>query len=213
MKAKIITFPVGLYQCNCSIIYCSETKEAILIDPGSEAEVILKKINDRGLSIKAVIHTHAHLDHFGATHEVSQSTKSEVYLHKDDKQLWDIADLQAEMLGLPKCPHANIDHFIEDSQSFHFGEFKLEAIHTPGHSAGSTCFKIENGDEQLLFSGDTLFKRGVGRTDLPTGDSRVIAKSIKEKLYTLDIDTQVIPGHGPNTIIGEEKKQNPFIKA
>jgi glyoxylase-like metal-dependent hydrolase (beta-lactamase superfamily II) len=144
---------------------------------------------------------------------VSESTKASVHLHADDKQLWDIADLQAEMLGLPKCPHANIDHFIEDSQSFEFGEFKLEAIHTPGHSAGSTCFKIENSDEQLLFSGDTLFKRGVGRTDLPTGDSREITKSIKEKLYTLDIDTTVIPGHGPNTIIGEEKRQNPFVTA
>ena len=211
MKAKVITFPVGIYQCNCSIIYCQKTKEAIVIDPGSEADTILKEINDQGLTVKAVIHTHAHLDHFGATSEVSKETNAPVHLHADDKQLWDIADLQAEMLGIPKCPHAHIDHFIEDTQTFNFGNFKLEALHTPGHSAGSTCFKIENGDEQILFSGDTLFRRSVGRTDLPTGDTPTIIKSIKERPYTLDTDTKVVPGHGPSTIIGEERKENPFV--
>ncbi len=211
MKAKVITFPVGIYQCNCSIIYCPETKEAIVIDPGSEAGTILDLLNKKGLMVKSIIHTHAHLDHFGATSEVKEATGAPVFLHNDDKYLWDIADLQADMLGIPKCQHCHINSYIDDDQEFEFGSFKVKALHTPGHSAGSVCFQIENGDEQMLFSGDTLFKRSVGRTDLPTGDAGTLIKSIKNRLYTLDGDTKVIPGHGPHTLIGEEKRENPYI--
>ena len=105
----------------------------------------------------------------------------------------------------------SINSFIQDEEEIKFGQFTLEALHTPGHSSGSMCFKIDDGKEQHLFSGDTLFNRSVGRTDLPTGDSDTLLKSIKQRLYTLDSDTKVIPGHGPSTLIGEEKRSNPFV--
>ena len=211
MNAEIITFPVGLYQCNCSIIFCRESKEAIVIDPGSEPETILAKLHDQGLTVKAIIHTHAHLDHFGATQDIHEETKAPVRLHKEDSWLWSIADEQAAMLGIPKCRHAKVDQYIEDEE-IKFGQFTIQALHTPGHSSGSMCFKIDDGQEQHLFSGDTLFNRSVGRTDLPTGDSATLQKSIKQRLYTLDSDTKVVPGHGPSTIIGEEKRSNPFVR-
>jgi glyoxylase-like metal-dependent hydrolase (beta-lactamase superfamily II) len=151
------------------------------------------------------------LDHFGATQDIHEETKAPVMLHKDDTYLWSIADQQAAMLGLPRCRHAEVNNFIDDEEEITFGKFTLQALHTPGHSAGSMCFKIDDGKEQHLFSGDTLFNRGVGRTDLPTGDQGTLVKSIKQRLYTLDSDTKVIPGHGPSTRIGEEKRSNPYV--
>lgn len=133
-------------------------------------------------------------------------------MHKDDLILYNSADIQARMLGLNKTTISPIDEFIEDEKSYNFGKGSIQAIHTPGHTPGSCCFCLQNGKNQLIFSGDTLFQRGIGRTDLPGGDFEQIKKSIKNRLYKLDDDSIVIPGHGEKTRIGEEKRDNPFIR-
>lgn len=213
MAIKITTFPVGLYQCNCSIIYCDETLEAIVIDPGSEPEVILGKISNQGLKVKYLLHTHAHLDHFSATAAVKTRCQAAAVLHKDDMFLYELHKTQSAMLGLPKTTITEIDQYLEDEQIFEFGKGEIKTIFTPGHTPGSSSFSLELSNELYLFSGDTLFNGGIGRTDFPGGDSDLIVKSIKNRLYTLDGDCRVIPGHGPDTLIGKEKRSNPFVRA
>lgn len=213
MAIKVSTFPVGLYQCNCSIIYCEDTLEAIVIDPGSEADLILQKIENQGLKVKYLLHTHAHLDHFSATAAVKGKCQAAAVLHKEDLFLYNLHEAQSSMLGLPPTTITKIDHFLEDEQTFAFGKGEISTIFTPGHTPGSSSFSLELDNELFLFSGDTLFSGGIGRTDLPGGDSDLIVKSIKNRLYTLDGDCRVIPGHGPNTLIGKEKRSNPFVRA
>ena len=133
-------------------------------------------------------------------------------MHKDDFFLYQNADLQAQMLGLPKTTTQAIDHSIEDEKSYAFGKTSIKAIFTPGHTPGSCCFSLQHNKQQLIFSGDTLFKKSIGRTDLPGGDFQLLKKSIKNRLYKLDGDSIVIPGHGPNTKIGEEQINNPFVQ-
>ena len=210
---KRITFPVGLYQCNCSILYCENTLEAIIIDPGSESDNIIEKVQKNGLKVKYLLHTHAHLDHFGATKDVKAACcGAQTALHKDDLFLYDIADQQAAKLGLPTVETSPIDIFLEDEQSFSFGHESVKTLVTPGHSPGSSCFSLEADNELILFAGDTLFRGSVGRTDLPGGDSHTLQQSIKNRLYTLDGDCRVIAGHGPETQIAYEKRHNPFVQ-
>lgn len=213
MAISITTFPVGLYQCNCSIISDEDSKEAIIVDPGSDAEDIIQKVTDKGLKVKFLLHTHAHLDHFGATDKVKKHCcGAKTVLHKEDLFLYDLHREQSAMLQLPPTEVSPIDHFLGDEEEFEFGSDNLKAIVTPGHTPGSTCFKLETSEKQIIFSGDTLFRSSIGRTDLPGGDSQKIVKSIKSRLYSLDGDFTVIPGHGPSTSIGFEKKNNMFVQ-
>jgi glyoxylase-like metal-dependent hydrolase (beta-lactamase superfamily II) len=116
------------------------------------------------------------------------------------------------MLGLPRASVDPVDEYFQDGQILSFGQHSLEVLFTPGHTPGSTCFRLASGERQMIFSGDTLFRRSVGRTDLPGGDFDELAKSIKTRLYTLDGDSEVIPGHGPATRIGDERRSNPYVK-
>ena len=208
---QIRTMPVGAYQCNCSIISCPETKEAVIVDPGADGDKILAQVEEHGLKVRYILHTHAHLDHIGATGTVKAACDGTVVLHKDDLYLYDFADQQAARMGLPYDEPPVVDHYLEDEEEYHFGKGHLCAIHTPGHTPGSSSFLLTFGKEQLVFSGDTLFRRGIGRTDLPGGDSSLIARSIRDRLFTLDRDTLVVPGHGPCSTIGEERRENPWL--
>jgi glyoxylase-like metal-dependent hydrolase (beta-lactamase superfamily II) len=212
MAIKIKTFPVGLYQCNCSIIYCDQTQEGIVIDPGAEADLILAKIEAKGLKVKYLLHTHAHLDHFSATAAVKEKCQAAAVLHQKDRFLYDLHETQSAMLGLPMTTISEIDQYLEYEEVFLFGKEKIKAIFTPGHTPGSSSFTLETSQEQILFAGDTLFNGGVGRTDLPGGDFDLLEKSIKTRLYSLDGDCRVIPGHGTETLIGKEKLTNPFVR-
>ena len=203
------TFPVGAFQCNCSILGCPDTKEAIVVDPGGDPEHILEVVRHHDLNVRYTVHTHAHLDHIYATRDVKEATETEILLHKDDLFLYDGFAVQAAMFGWEARPVLPIDRFLNHGDTLEFGKQKLDVLHTPGHTPGSCCFKVDD----LLLSGDTLFRRSIGRTDLPGGDSRQIAQSIRERLYTLEEDTRVIPGHGPATTVGEERKKNPFVQA
>ncbi|PKL77337.1 MAG: MBL fold metallo-hydrolase [Candidatus Melainabacteria bacterium HGW-Melainabacteria-1] len=208
---KIETFPVGMLQCNCSIIACDETKEAIIVDPGGDAPKILQKVHDQGLTVKYLLHTHAHFDHVGATAAVRAATGAKVLLHPGDQWLYDNVPLQGQTFGIPTEPTEPIDQGLEHEMQFAFGKHASLVLHTPGHTPGSCCFHV-GGTESHLFAGDTLFRNSIGRTDLWGGDAELILKSIKSRLLTLDDSTTVYTGHGPATTLWQEKKANPYLR-
>ena len=207
------TFPVGSFQCNCSVLACADTKEAIVVDPGGEHQRILEIVRHFDLSIKWIIHTHAHLDHIYETRDVKEQAGGTIALQKDDLFLYDGFAMQAAMFGWKVRPVAPVEHWLTDGESLSFGKRAAEVIHTPGHTPGSCCFRVASDDGALLLAGDTLFQRSIGRTDLPGGDYATIERSIKARIYTLDPDTAVIPGHGPRTTVGDEARHNPFVQA
>ena len=179
MAIAISTFPVGIYQCNCSIVVDDETKEALIIDPGAESETILQIVKEQGLKVKFLLHTHAHLDHFGATSQVKKHCcDAKTVLHEDDLFLYNLHKEQSVMLHLPETEIDPTDHFLDDEETFTFGSENVKGIVTPGHSPGSTCFKLETSEEQIIFAGDTLFRSSIGRTDLPGGDSQKIVEML-----------------------------------
>lgn len=207
----IHVMPVGSYACNCSIVSCDETKEAIVVDPGGDGDRIISHIQEKGFKVKHILHTHAHLDHIGATADVKKACCGSVVIHKEDMYLYDHADEQAKRMGIKYSTPPMVDHYLKDDDEYSFGNWNIKAIHTPGHTPGSASFLLSSDRGQVLFAGDTLFRRSIGRTDLPGGDSKLIAKSIKERLFSLDGDTFVVTGHGPSSTIGEEIYENPFV--
>ena len=206
------TFPVGSFQCNCSVLACADTKEAIVVDPGGEHQRILEIVRHYDLTVKWIIHTHAHLDHIYETRDVKEAAGGTIALHRDDTFLYDGFAMQAAMFGWRVRPVLPVEHWLADGESLPFGKRAAEVIHTPGHTPGSCCFRVESADGPLLLAGDTLFQRSIGRTDLPGGDFATITRSIQTKIYTLDPDTSVIPGHGPRTTVGDEARHNPFVQ-
>jgi glyoxylase-like metal-dependent hydrolase (beta-lactamase superfamily II) len=207
---RIETFPVGPLQCNCTILADPVTREAVVIDPGDEADRILRALEAEKLRPVALIHTHAHLDHITASRAVKEATGAPIRLHADDRPLYDALPEQAALFGFRADAPLPPDTPLEDGEIVRFGPYGLRAIHTPGHTPGSTCFALE-GDRPRIFSGDTLFRRSIGRTDLWGGDTNTILESIRGRLFTLAGDTPVVCGHGPDTTIDEEKRLNPFV--
>jgi hydroxyacylglutathione hydrolase len=207
------TFPVGAFQCNCSILACADSKEAIVVDPGGEHQRILEIVRHYDLTVKWIVHTHAHLDHIYETRDVKEQAGGTIALHRDDAFLYDGFAMQAAMFGWRPRPVLPVEHWLADGESLGFGKRAAEVLHTPGHTPGSCCFRVDDGEGPLLFAGDTLFAGSIGRTDLPGGDFATIERSIKSRIYTLDPDTAVIPGHGPRTRVGDERLHNPFVTA
>lgn len=204
------TIVVGPFQCNCTLLACERTGEAVLIDPGDEPEKILKALGEPNLRVKYLLHTHAHFDHFAATAKVKAAKGGEVVLHRGDEKLWVNLKAQGQMFGMEFDDPAVVEKFVDDGEELTFGDHKLQVIHTPGHSPGSICFKLADGKESV-YSGDTLFWRSIGRADLWGGDARQLIRSIKDRLFVLEDDLRVFPGHGPSTRLGEEKRENPFL--
>lgn len=209
------TFPVGPLQCNCTILGCEESGEAIVIDPGDEVDRITEVLQSHSLTVKQILHTHAHFDHIGATSKLRDETQSKTALHKDDLFLYENYDQQVALFGLTaKVDLKPIDHFLCHGDTICFGKGRrLDVIHTPGHTPGSLTFRLLPGDNdrEFLFTGDTLFLGSIGRTDLWGGDFKEIIDSIKTKILPLDDKLLVIPGHGPTTTIGQERQSNPFL--
>lgn len=201
--------PVGMLHCNCSIFGDETTREAIVVDPGddiSDIEAILAK---HQLKVKAIIITHAHIDHIGGAAKLKKLTQAPVYMNENDQNLYDAMEMQAGWLGMETPEQTEIDSEAKDGRTVTIGGTAFHFMHTPGHTQGSTCLWIPS--EKKLVAGDTLFRDSIGRTDLPGGNGRQIRVSIKEKLLPLPEDTIVIPGHGEPTTIGREKQQNPFL--
>jgi len=216
-----ITFPVGALGCNCTIVSCPETKEALVIDPGDEAPEILAALARAGLRAVKIVHTHAHFDHVMGTGEVAANTGADVLLHHDDRWLYDHASMQMAMFGLARArrgaapvrddpPAPTLE--LRGDEAIAFGRHEVRAIHTPGHTPGSLCLYFEeSGQTPLLFAGDTLFRGSIGRTDLWGGSMPAIKKSIQERLLTLPDTTLVIPGHGDETTVAAERQDNPYV--
>jgi glyoxylase-like metal-dependent hydrolase (beta-lactamase superfamily II) len=207
------TFPAGPLQCNCSIVACADTKDAVVVDPGGETDRIAEIVAYYDLTVRSIIHTHAHLDHIYGTHDVKQAHGGEICLHKGDVFLYDGFDMQCAMFGLPTRQVSPVDRFVEHGDKIALGKRSLDVIHTPGHTPGSICFEVSDGSRTIVFAGDTLFRRSVGRTDLTGGDPAALQRSIRERLYTRNLDAVVVPGHGPSTTLGEEAKANRFVRA
>ena len=213
MTARIVrTFPVGLLQCNCTVIGDPVTKQAIVVDPGDEVEKVLAALREEGLSCRAILNTHTHLDHVGANHALKQATGARLMLHELDLPLYDNLRAQAEWMGgmIAEPVRATVDEHVHQGDRVTAGGIAAEVLHTPGHTPGSLCFHFAGG-EPLLLSGDTLFAGSIGRTDLWGGDFDEEIASIRTRLLTLAETTRVIPGHGPETTIGRELQKNPFL--
>ncbi|HLG22616.1 MAG TPA: MBL fold metallo-hydrolase [Candidatus Manganitrophaceae bacterium] len=201
-------FPVGPFQCNCMIFGCDETRAAVVIDPGDEEGRILERLSQRRLKTVYLLHTHAHLDHIGATDAVRAKTGAIAGLHEDDQALCENLHVQADLFGLPTPPVPPIDLFLRQGDLLSFGKQAVEVLHTPGHTPGSLSFHIPGFG---LITGDTLFAGSVGRTDLWGGSHATLIDSIRGKLLSFPDETPVYPGHGPKTTIGRERLGNPFL--
>ena len=207
-KPIVACVTVGMFQENCYLYACPQTLEAVIIDPGDEAERILERIAELKLIPKYIINTHGHIDHISAIDAVSEVYPVPLAIHPDDVHMY-TDERVARMYGR-RAPlvQRKPDILLKEGDTISFGTLTLEVLHTPGHTRGGICLVSR---PYCVFSGDTLFNRGIGRTDFEGGSYEQIEKSIREKLYTLDDDLVVLPGHGQPTTIGEEKYENPFV--
>jgi glyoxylase-like metal-dependent hydrolase (beta-lactamase superfamily II) len=232
MPEKFIhkVIPVGLLQCNCSILGDAETHEAIVVDPGDEVDYILEILRQDNLKVMAIVSTHTHIDHVGGLAKLHRATGAPVLIHKDDLQLYTTLETQAQWIGVPTPELVRIDDFVKEGDTLRWGGFAAQILHTPGHTQGSISLIVDpNAAPQAhdhvhahvrdhapavphLLAGDTLFHGSIGRTDLPGGSYPQIMKSIHEKLLILPDEVVVIPGHGDPTTIGEEREHNPFLR-
>lgn len=197
---------VGPFASNCYIVGSKSNKEGMIIDPGDEAKQILKRVKQLALDIKLIVLTHGHIDHTGALKEVREVTGAEVVIHADDaKSLKErsLSNLFGLLYPIPPPP----DRLLKGGDSINIGDLHFLVLHTPGHTPGGVCLLGQG----VVFSGDTLFNYGVGRTDLPGGSYSQLMNSIQTKLMTLPDNTVVYPGHGPDTTIGAERRDNPFL--
>jgi hydroxyacylglutathione hydrolase len=224
--------PVGMLQCNCSVLGDSVTREAIVVDPGDDVENILAILRKHNLKVRAIVSTHTHIDHVGGLAKLHEVTGAPVLIHQDDLELYRRLDAQAQWLGVPTPAMTDVDHFLREGDSLRWGPYQAHVIHTPGHTQGSISLyvpselasdaasdrasdrasSVESHPASLL-AGDTLFAGSIGRTDLWGGSFPEIIRSIQQKLLSLPERTIVYPGHGPRTTIGEERETNPFLKS
>ncbi len=203
---RIEALAVGPLQVNCFIVACPVTRQAAVIDPGDEGERILHLLRGEGLELKLVINTHGHFDHVGANRFLVEATGAELCLHSADRALLLRAADHAARYGLRAVDSPEPRRLLADGDRLQVGELTLEVLHTPGHTPGGVCLYTPGH----LFSGDTLFAGSVGRTDLPGGDMATLIAGIRNRLWSLPEETQVHPGHGPDTTLGREKTGNPY---
>jgi hydroxyacylglutathione hydrolase len=204
------TFPVGPLRCNCTILGDEATHEAIVIDPGDNIPEILSRLRKHGLTLRQIVITHAHIDHVGGAALLKTATGAPVFLNQQDLGLLDAMEMQAGWLGVATPEVAPPDASAEDGLTIGLASLPGQVIHTPGHTQGSICLLFPTQD--LLVAGDTLFAGSIGRTDLPGGDGRQILRSLRDRLLVLPDTTRVLPGHGPQTTIGEERQSNPYLQ-
>jgi glyoxylase-like metal-dependent hydrolase (beta-lactamase superfamily II) len=208
-KIQVETLIVGQLFSNCYIVWDDNVKQGVVIDPGDDADVILKKVEELNIKINYILATHGHFDHVGAVAPLRRELKVEFLAHKDDFFFIEDGEKSASRWGVNIEQPPQPDRFIIDGDKIKFGNYELEVIHTPGHSPGGVCFLYD----RIVFGGDTLFQGSIGRTDFRKGSFEDLSKSIKNRLYTLPDDTIVYTGHGPITTIGDEKRYNAFVRA
>jgi glyoxylase-like metal-dependent hydrolase (beta-lactamase superfamily II) len=200
---------VGPFATNCYVVGSSSSKKGMIIDPGAEAEIILRTVQQMGLSISLIVITHAHIDHVGAIRAVQARTNAQFAIHEAEKGFVFSAPMRMlTSVGLtPVKSPPQPDRLLKDGDRIDIGDLHFEVLYTPGHSSGG----ISLSGHGVVFSGDTLFNFGIGRTDFPGCSHERLMKSIREKLMVLPDETIVYPGHGPATTIGDERRGNPFL--
>jgi hydroxyacylglutathione hydrolase len=198
---------VGPLQVNCFILADEKTLEAVVIDPGDDAEDILKIIKDKRLQVKYIVDTHAHFDHVGANKAVKDATGALLLLHEADAAALAAVSKQSSAFGMDPVSSPPADRYVKQGDVITAGEVSLKVLHTPGHTPGGISL-LEQG---MVFTGDALFAGSIGRTDFPGGDLMTLIRSIKTNLMTLPDDTKVFSGHGPASTIGDERRDNPFL--
>jgi hydroxyacylglutathione hydrolase len=203
-------FPVGPLQCNCSVIGDEKTHEAMVIDPGDQIEGILEILRQEKLTLKQIVITHAHIDHVGGAMKLKAATGAPILMNQNDHALLKMLDIQAAWVGMRPPGNVQVDEAIGQGRVLKIGEISSNVIHTPGHTEGSICVYFP--EEKKLIAGDTLFAGGIGRTDLPGGSMDKIMRSLHNQVLALPDETEVVPGHGPSTTIGEERETNPFLQ-
>jgi len=203
------TFPTGPLQSNCTILGDEESGEAIVVDPGDEADRINRRLITLGLKLKEILLTHAHLDHVGAAADLKKLTGAPIFLSEDDLPLLATVREQALWLGMRAPAAAAPDEYLTDGRIVGLARYPARVLATPGHTQGGVCLYFES--LKLVIAADTLFAGSIGRTDLPGGDYSQIIHSIQSRLMVLPDDTKVITGHGPSTTIGIERRTNPFL--
>lgn len=228
--------PVGMLQCNCSILGDPQTREAIVVDPGDEVERIVEILARHKLKVMAIVSTHTHIDHVGGLAALHHITGAPVFMHESDLELYRKLDMQAKWLRVPTPEVTDVDQFLREGDAVRWGGYEARVMHTPGHTPGSLCLYIpareiavpqdaaararssrtaggNGGEDSRLIAGDTLFAGSIGRTDLWGGSFPEIMKSLHTKLMALPDETLVLPGHGEATTIGEERQSNPFLRS
>jgi hydroxyacylglutathione hydrolase len=203
-------FPVGPLQCNCSVIGDEQTHEAMVIDPGDQIEDILRVLREEKLTLKQIVITHAHIDHVGGAMKLKAATGAPILMNQNDYALLKMLDVQAAWIGMRPPGAVQVDESVEQGRVLKIGNLSANVIHTPGHTEGSICLYFPQ--EKRLVAGDTLFAGSIGRTDLPGGSMEKIIRSLHTQVLALPDETDVIPGHGPATTIGEERETNPFLQ-
>ncbi len=198
---------VGPLMANCFICGCSKTKEAVVIDPGGDADTILLSLADSKLKVKYIINTHGHFDHVSANGKMKAATGADILIHPLDAPMLEKLSSNAAFFGVSVENSPPCDQTLEEGDTVSFGDITLKVIHTPGHTPGGISL-YTNG---IVFVGDTLFAGSIGRTDFPGGDFNTLISSIKTKLFNMEDDMRVFSGHGPETSIGVEKRHNPFV--
>lgn len=210
---------VAPFYKNGFVLGCEDTREGVIIDPGDEADQLLDVAQRHGLSIKAILLTHAHLDHITGVGAAKRALNVPVWLHKDDNFLYESVVQQGQMFGLQVERQPPVDRFYEGEGPLQFGTYLVRVLHTPGHCPGGVCLVItkdakeakDTKERPMLIVGDTLFAGSIGRTDLPGGDMETLLRSIRDVLFSFPDDTVVWSGHGEQTTIGREKRTNPFL--
>jgi glyoxylase-like metal-dependent hydrolase (beta-lactamase superfamily II) len=205
---------LGPIQANCYILGCEETRQAVVIDPGDEADRILTTLAEDRLTVAHIINTHGHFDHVGANKRLKEVTGADILIHADDAPMLSQLSAAASAWGLAADNSPAPERLLADGDTITFGTLTLKAIHTPGHSPGGVCLYIEydqaGGPKKAVFVGDTLFAGSIGRADLPGGNYDTLINSIQTRLFSLADDVTVYPGHMGTTTIGTERRTNPF---
>jgi glyoxylase-like metal-dependent hydrolase (beta-lactamase superfamily II) len=211
----IETRAVPPFQKNGYVVACETTREAVLIDPGDEVQMLLDVVTEQSLSVRAILLTHAHVDHVTGVARARHALHVSVHLHRDDQFLYDAAQQQAAFFGLQCDALPPIDRYYTIPETLLFGEYEVNVHHTPGHCPGGVCLAVgrKGSKKEALFVGDTLFAGSIGRTDLPGGDYPTLIRSIKEVLFGFGDAARVYSGHGPQTTIGQERRNNPFLRS
>lgn len=198
---KIKRIPAGVYAANCFILMDEDTKETAVIDPGGDADDLVKAITEMGSKVKYILLTHGHTDHTGAALQLQEEYNVPIYISEEDYRMMENGEyIYGDVIQ-------KVDRFLKEGDTFRIGSIEIKCIHTPGHTPGGICFLV--GDS--IFTGDTLFAGSIGRTDLAGGDFDTIISSIKNKLMVLSDNITVFPGHGPQSSIGRERVHNPFL--